>query len=346
MGSFFNNRVMTYGAVVTLAFALGYIVADDSSEVVKLRSVIDQSNRFKRTSLGHNDTRMWKNSRSASAVAGATVQPTPEDDLSKVMTSEDWALMRALDERYQKGEYILQFERPAAKKLRDLNIDRMVAQTSSNNAANYEQVFTQLGINSEVSEQLKSHLAKIHKAALETDTSIQQILFARIDYEKRLRSSLSDENYSRYRQFEGSKLAFHEYQNLQSYLQTKHNASIDPRYEQEIVGLIQETEAYTDRSWVGPFDGLPQVAVGPEMVAGQLEQDIKQITANATRFRNRVSQVGLPDDYQSFIEKYYLDKVQTRQRFVERVRNPPDPADLIKELTLRRNSPNQAEFGR
>jgi hypothetical protein len=176
-----------------------------------------------------------------------------------------------------------------------------------------------MGVSSDVSEQLKTHVAKIHRASLEAEVAMQQILQARRDYDQRLRSTLSEENYQQYRHHEEAKPALREYQEFQRFVTEQKNA-IDPQHEPALVGLLQTTQAYTSRSWHGPFDGLPEPILGAENVIPVEEQKIAEIAERARQLLGLSSQAGIPDEYRKVLENYYVEKMQRRQNLLEELK--------------------------
>ena len=321
----FDSRIPVWFAIALTGFIGGYFVFDNSSEVRGLRVRLSRAeSRFEapqRTRSHAPAGRSW----SANSHKGQPGPPTAGTNTSSwQITEEDLKLALEMNERAKKGEYILQFERPTDRKFTDSAVKDMVSRMASNNAPELRAVFAQVGISPEKSQQLETHYKKIMLASVDAEMGIQQVLTARWDYDRRMRSLLSDEGYVRYRQYEELKPAIRECGILEDYAQKK-SIPLDARYQQQVVALMQQAQAYTENSWHGAYEGLPQPAVGEEAVISQLEQQISQIKEAANLLKQRASEVGLPEEYFNLLDAYYTERAQMKQNTIDRIKNPPVP---------------------
>ncbi|MCI0538227.1 MAG: hypothetical protein L0Z50_23720 [Verrucomicrobiales bacterium] len=262
-----HQPILALITVAAIAFAVGYFVSPNPSEAEKREAELAQRSTEKLTGK-----RSASSSRKGPVTIGRAGDPSSPVALSEHhesreffakinVTKEDLERVEQMEKRRAQGEYILQNERPTTRKFLDYDFGEIVAQATADNAGEYDQLFAQTGVAPESAEQLKAHLAKIHRASLEATVAIQQILQARQDYDERLRSTMNEENYQRYRQVEEAKPAHREYEEFQRFVEQQ-NTALDPQHEQALVGLVQTTQAYTSKSWHGPFDGLPQPVLG------------------------------------------------------------------------------------
>lgn len=74
----------------------------------------------------------------------------------------------------EKGEYILKMERSLTRRFPDWDFRGLVAAEEPRRAERYDQVFAQIGITPEKSEQLKIHRGKIQRASPELTLAQQQ----------------------------------------------------------------------------------------------------------------------------------------------------------------------------
>ncbi|PYJ82485.1 MAG: hypothetical protein DME22_18600 [Verrucomicrobia bacterium] len=315
------SRVRVWFAVALTGFILGYFAFDNSSKVRELRSRLTQAE----SELGafqHTRSRAPAR-RIGSAILQRTLPGSPAGDTNAAptqITDEDIQVALEMNERAKQGEYILQFERPTDRKFTDSAINDMVSRMASNNAPELRSTFAQLGITPEKSVQLETHYQKIMLASLDAEMAIQQVLTARHDYDKRVRALLSDEHYATYRQYEESKPASREYAILEEYSREK-SIPIDPEYQQRVIALMQQAQAYTETSWHGAYEGLPEPAVGDEAVINQLEQQISQIKEAVNLLKQKAAEVGFPEEYLNLLDAYYRERAQIKQNTIDTIKN-------------------------
>lgn len=302
--------------VAVVAFALGHFVFDDSDQVQELQSRLE-----KRTRGGNAHT---GKPMSISGIRSlATMAPRTTDDL----TPEDWALTRELERRRaEEGEYVLYYETPDAKKAMERLRATLVSSRASTNAEIYSQLFQELGLSSSVGYQLSKHVEKIHRASLEAEATSQQLGFAKADYKRQLQSLLTEEDYRQYLGHEESKRATAEARMFQDF-SARQNAPVDSASLEAIVTLIQDSRAFTEMSWHGPLDELPQFAVGATEVTSQIATEISQIADRLSELAGKASQSGISDEHQALLEDYYADRMQQKQRLIDKINNPPLDAD-------------------
>ena len=147
---------------------------------------------------------------------------------------------------------------------------------------------------------------------------------ARNDYDQRLRALLSPEAYSSYRNYEDFQPAVREYDSLEAFA-NQSNLPLDPAYEQQMLGLIQQAQAYTIGWWHGPYDSLPPVGVGEEVVSRQLTDQIGQITRAAAQLKRNATAARLPRQYLDVLNSYYSQVIQNKQRILAQLKHSSQP---------------------
>jgi hypothetical protein len=305
-----KSRLGSLAIVALAGFAVGYWSCSTSARVRSLQAKVDELS--KRVQIEKTQPDTWKQASARSS--GPRSKP-------EHLSPEELEEARAVSAREQDGEYMLQSERPGYTKHVQELIDKAVGRKLNQTAAEYQQVFSELGVNAEATAQLVTHISKIHKASRETEVSMQQLLLARNDFEERLHSLLPEDEYKRYKQYEESKPALREYENLQKFAASQ-NSPIDPSYEGRLAKLIQETKAYTQKSWHGPQDALPQPGIGKEMVLGQLQEEKNLILQRSQQLSNKARDEQLPELYQRVLQAYYADRMQQKERTMEALKKP------------------------
>ncbi|HEX7860793.1 MAG TPA: hypothetical protein VF773_10730 [Verrucomicrobiae bacterium] len=241
---------------------------------------------------------------------------------NSVITEEDITATMALSEREKGGEYILDLERSVDRKATRAAIEEMVFRTSSNNSPILRHTFAELGLPAEFAEQLETHRDKIMQASLQAELEIKQVQSARQEYEKRLRSVLSEEDYSKYLDFERRLPSSDEMEKIREFASNA-GLALDYQAEETLTQLIGDAEAYTLVSWHGPFDGLPDPRTGDEAVTQQMHEQKESITATSNVLLQNTKRAGISSEVQDMLAAYYQEQVRERERVIEALKKSP-----------------------
>lgn len=237
------------------------------------------------------------------------------------ITEEDKSLMEALEVRRRNGEYINKFEDPVTRKMLQHRIANGVEALAAKNRTNLAPVFARLGLSDEVSEQLQAHVSKINEAAMEARSSLDQLLSARWAYDQHVRSLLSPAVYEQYRQYEASGPARQEYENIRIFAEQQ-GIPVSEDERESLVGTIQEAQAYPKQSYLGPYDGLPPVAVGKENVLQNAEKRLAEVQEGANRALQLAAELDLSEASRNLLFGYYNQNVQKRSDEIAFIRDP------------------------
>jgi hypothetical protein len=227
-----------------------------------------------------------------------------------------------LSEQMKKGHYVLRYERPFIKERMKALLDRSVKQEFVVRGPEYTQLFYNLNMKPEVSERFVKHAEKIHRASLEASAAIQQLAFARDEFAHGLKQEVSQEDWSRFENFEASRQVNHESELIKKYLWEQRGTSIDSAGEETLKQLLRETQAYTDKLGPnGPLDGLPNIVVGQEGVLREVQRDIQQLTEQSSQLLDGAREAGLGAEQIEALAAYYQSKLEALDRTVERTKN-------------------------
>jgi hypothetical protein len=217
-----RQPILALITIAVIAFAAGYLLSPNASEMSKREVALSKDIPVTPSGKRTGAPNMWigsatlRGSGDASSHAPASEHPESREFFARInVTKEDLERVAEMEKRRTQGEYILQNERPTTKKFLEHDFGEIVSQAAAQRATEYNQLFAQAEVAPEAAEQLKVHVAKIHRASLEAEVAIQQVLQARRDYNERLHSTMSEQNYKSYRQEEEAKPAIREYQELQ-----------------------------------------------------------------------------------------------------------------------------------
>lgn len=211
MPTFVHNDVTRLAITGMLAFSVGYLIprntdSDPISSVRRSQPGISEAGRVPGRVEGG---RLMQRPETGNRTADEGV-PGNGLALRLGITPEDWAATKEMNERAERGEYVLRFQRPTTRKFLAHDFKEIVAETARASSAEYDQIFSQMGIDPAIGEQLKLHASQIHQASLEAKVMIQQLIAARNDYDARVRTLLGEDQYRSYRQYEEGKPAARE----------------------------------------------------------------------------------------------------------------------------------------
>ncbi len=323
-----NNQILAWLSSAFTGFIAGYIAFGNSGEVRRLSSLLAEA-QADRQLLCQEKAASLERIAAHNVVDNTPkpIAPHPPNSSSDSITDEDVKIALEMNERSRKGEYMLQFERPTDRKIMESAVKAFALRMASNNAPELLNAFSRLGISPEKAQLLGQHVDKIMVASLQAEQAISQVLRARTEYDNRVRSLLDDDAYTQYRQFEASKPALQEYALFESFA-GQNNAALDPAYQNEIVGLMQQAQAYTEPTFHGPYDGLTPVATGREMVTSRLNEQIDQLFQAVNVLKNKATEANLPESYVNLLETYYAQSIQERRDTIAAVNSPVPPSSF------------------
>lgn len=235
--------------------------------------------------------------------------------------TDEGSLSEVLEERRSKGEYVNELEDPIRQQTMKESIARGVEMLAPKNRANLAPLFARFGLADATGELLLQHVGKINEAAMEVGAMIQQLEKSRVDYDAKVRSLLSPQDYELYRQHESLDAARREFEKIMRFAGQERQAIPDNEHA-GIIALIQETRAYPNESYLGPYDGLPVVGVGKESVLRIAEQRLRQITDGANQSFQLLSGRGFSEISARILFDYYSQDVRKRNDDVTRLQDP------------------------
>lgn len=252
--------------------------------------------------------------RMANPPASSAMDPNtlPPDEMQAVLESARLMELRTA------GEFVLELEDPLARRLVQKDWDEIANEGAERrNAEGVSNFMASLGMTPEQVARLDRHLTKIQKASLEASTATIQLLTARDEYDKRLRASLSKEDYAAYRAFEENRHGRHELDRLRGFLdQSQLPPMADPLAE-TLAREITRSQAYTETSWYGPFDGLPQVGVGYEHVLQITESNLARMRQGWETLQSSLDPNTFPPGTWQAVQEYFEQRIQAKQARVE-----------------------------
>jgi len=186
------------------------------------------------------------------------------DDVDE-FTRDELEEARRVSERFEAGEYVLPFDNPVVRKDYSNVQARWVEEASNRVQRIYDPFFAGIGVDPYTNSLLQQHLVTIHRASIQAEQAIQQLLTARRDFDVKVRNLLSTENYEAYRAFERGIPVDHELALIKKHAQMSGQQIRDEDF--EVLGAaIDDSRAFSEAYWHGPYDALPEVAVGAASV--------------------------------------------------------------------------------
>ncbi|SPE60133.1 hypothetical protein SBV1_370117 [Verrucomicrobia bacterium] len=237
------------------------------------------------------------------------------------ITDEDGRLSRELTARQRKGEYIARFDDPVAYKRQKQAIAKGVQMLAASNRKNLAPVFARVGLSDQVSEQLQAHVSKINDAAMQAEAALMQLETARVDYDSRVQSLLSPADYVLYKQYEAAGPARQQFERLERFAWQEGRTMVGGE-RGSLVAIIREAEAYPKESYLGPYDGLPVVAVGKENVLRNAKHQLAEVDEGANRAVRLAAERGLSKRSIGLLRDYYARDIQKRSDEIQWIQDP------------------------
>lgn len=228
------------------------------------------------------------------------------------ITENDLLINRYMQVKQDQGDYFLSGEFPVKRKVQDRENRRLAESIADKNGPAIEELFRNFGMPKETNEQMRSHLRKIHEAALGASCAIMDLMEARDTYDQRLKSLLSAENYARYRQYEAGHLAELEWEKIKQFA-AQHEKNLTAEDQAALLARIQSHQAYTIEYYLGPYDEIPAPTRGKERVLTHLEQQYAQLRQNSEAALKENSAPDLPERVRQVLGEYYraeLDNIK------------------------------------
>lgn len=175
-----------------------------------------------------------------------------------------------------------------------------------------------LGLKPDQVDQLESHASKIDVAVMHAEANRTQLLLAKEDYDKRLRSMLSEENYTKYRAFEDQGRAREEARRLRAYLRDS-GTPLDDEWVTRLIPKIAESSAYTGIYWPGPLDPVEEARVGFDAVQQHGLQQLESIRQGWRSLEASVDDETRASEAWRTVARYYQNQIEERERRNQRI---------------------------
>lgn len=190
------------------------------------------------------------------------------------VTDDDLRKTSELNDLMERGQYILQFERPLSRKALHATINELASEIAQDRIPATTTWLESKGMDDTLVKHASNHLHSIYKASLEAEGALQQLLSARNAYDARMRQWLTPDQYADYRHFEANEPARRELSKYSDFLRDTVAVAdlgpVDPR----VAEVLQAAGAFTEEFWHGPYDGLPNITVGFDATTEKIQAAI------------------------------------------------------------------------
>jgi hypothetical protein len=209
--------------------------------------------------------------------------------------------------------------RVAAEDQRDVRMrqrtEKFITDTAASRDLEYTRVLSELGVKSADVQRFKSHLVDLHRRAVEAGDPLSRLMKERYEYDQAVKSTLSDEGYFQYRNFEEGKPAREEYKMLENFALKEKSTTLDPNYANLVAQLIKDTGATAVEFWEGPYDPVPRPTFGKEAFTNAIAQRKLKLESSLPKLVEALNVNGIPDDYRQIVAEYYTKQISdTAQR--------------------------------
>jgi hypothetical protein len=186
---------------------------------------------------------------------------------------------------------------------------RLIQWFRDNNEADYERLFTSLGLDPGQRRSLMEHITKIYQAKIEARKHTSQLMMAQSEFDERMKLLLR-EKYPDYVAYEQRKPIREESGFLADHLD-KAGAALTDAQRQALEKLLEQNEAFSSKtkgSLGGPRGNVPEQAYGTEAIAA-LERDQAALLREATA-------AGLTADQVTALKSYYRSELENYERIL------------------------------
>lgn len=318
-------RKSAIGFAVVISFTIGSLLSDDSAEVQRLLSELAELDQTRKPGFQASAAGSIGRKRTAAPVFGSA--STPAGSSEPEITTEELAEQHELNRKfYEKGEYKLKYEGMAMWKGLAKEFDRYAEGMKTRVAAEYGAKFASLGIDSETSRLLQAHLVKMKRSEREADAFSIQVQEARLAYDERIRTLMTEDHYAKYREYEDSKRSLHTVEELETAAATA-GTQLDPTSRDTILGLIHESEAYSSRAHgkgSSPYHPAPPPVVGVAASREVGRESLQALTQRADQLLQKAADGRLSDPALGLLRQFYSAEISNLHNGIENLKSLPE----------------------
>lgn len=308
-------RVFGFGCVIVLSFLLGN---QSGKEQRDLARVSIRGSPSATLSTANNKTLLAFEHGAARSQMHLSGSRRMLEELG--VTKEELKQTMDLEQRERQGEFVLQNERPTVRRFLEADFRAITQARFESDKPKYDEHFRAAGLTPSVSLRLQRHVQKIHQGALEAELAVSQVLDARHKYNESLKKSLSAAAYDNYREWELSKHADQEFLLFLNSVDSAHLAKITANDRTTILRHFKESEALSIRSSRGPFDDLPELAIGKEAVLKSTVQRQNRLLGAVRKLGLAMQSEGVSDFAQISVVNYYSNRLNAYDANIRHLR--------------------------
>ncbi len=208
--------------------------------------------------------------------------------------------------------------RAAPEEMGQSTLSNIVARTAAEADAAYDHVFSALEVDAATASRIKADLVKLHHLAIAAGEPMTELVIARDKFDQFVRSALGEEKYQLYRNFEESKPAAKEYEQIERFALARDGTVLDPGYADQVIQMIKKAGAATFGTWHGPYDPLPRPLVGMD----KMREQFRDFESSAQNVLKDVESRGLPEELVHVISAYYESKLREREQEIRYFERP------------------------
>lgn len=172
----------------------------------------------------------------------------------------------------------------------------------------YVPFLTELGLQPDQIDTVLGKLDALLRGAVQAGDPMQELMIARADYQRDMRSLLGETAFARYEAFERSKPYRREAGLIETYA-AERKVPMDPKFRKRLIELLQEFSLHTTESWDGPYDPAPRPLAGKGPVVASIDEYSGRITTGLPGFSAKAG-AEFPPDLLKLVKEYYAIKLQ------------------------------------
>ena len=187
-------------------------------------------------------------------------------------------------------------------------LEKRFAREAETRRSAYDPIFRDLGLSQDQSNTVLAQLDSLLRGAVKAGDPMQELMTARADYRRAMKTMLGEVRFARYEAFELAKPYRREAGYIQEFA-VKQEAPMDPKFNNRLVELLQEFRLHTTETWDGPYDPAPRPLVGTGPVVDNIDEYTSRITAGLPKFKSKAS-AEFPAELLKVVDDYYTMKLQ------------------------------------
>lgn len=216
---------------------------------------------------------------------------------------------------------------------RDAFIEMAAAERAAAEEDDYRKLFDDLGVPDWKTIELLMDLKDMKRSIIVAEFAIGDCQKQKNTYLKNVEDAVGKEAYERYREYELGKPTRREMEKMNRFFEEAGMKNLFTSAERSLLAeLIQQTGAFTDWDWDGPFSPAPSPVRGEKAVRVRFAQIARDLIIRSNELLMEIEKRGGSQRLWEAVSNYYEAQIQNKLGVVEQ--SPEKHPELIEKLKL------------